>query len=284
MAADVIALPRARGAARIRVEHRDGRSRLADLYQSGTLRLRLPRTADPELVGTLINTAGGLTGGDALAVDVEVGADAGLTVATQSAEKLYRAGQGHARVDVRLRVGAKGRLAWLPRETILFDGSALRRTLHADLEPGARLLAVEAWVAGREAMGERLARCDVRDDWRVRVDGGLAHAEAFRLPGEASERRLASPAGWNNMRALATVLLVAPDASALIAGAREIVGGLGAVDAWEGPHARLVARLAAPDHLALQRRLVPLLAVLRRHLGMGMGDDPRAALPLVWSV
>ena len=277
---------RARGTARIAVERRDGRSRLADLHQSGCLRLRLPRTGDPAPVGTLINTAGGLTGGDRLAIEARVGDGAALTLTTQSAEKLYRAGDGHAGVDVSLSVGSGGRLAWLPRETILFEGSALRRTLHLDAAPDARVLLVEAWVAGREAMGESLARCDVLDRWRVRVGGALVHAEALRLPPDDTARWLAAPGGWAGVRALATVLLIAPEAPVLVPAARTIAGDAGAVDAWDAaPAPRLVARLAAPNHIALYRRLARLLALLNREgLGLGMGDDPRQALPLTWSV
>ena len=290
-------LPRARGAARIGVERRGGTTRLADLYQSGSLRVRMPRGVGPTPEATLINTAGGLTGGDRIDISVRVGAGATLSLATQSAEKLYRAASDHARADVAITVEPEGRLAWLPRETIAFEGSALRRRLRIDLAPGARFLGVETWVAGRAAMGERLERADLWDDWRVRVDGVLAHAEALRVPPTNTARWLASPGGWNGARAVATVLLVSPNAPELVAEARASIsdgrvpnghvptGGMGAADAWEGSASRLVVRLAAPDHLALQRRLVPLLALLcRRGLGFGNDGDPRGVLPLVWSV
>lgn len=278
-------LPRARGAARIAVARVDGASRLQDLYQSGCLRLRLPRTGDPAPVGTLINVAGGLTGGDRLEIAARVGSEAALTLATQSAERLYRASRGRATVDVRLEVEAGGRLAWLPRETIAFEGAALQRRLRIDLARGARVLGVESWVAGRTAMGEALLHADLRDSWRVRIDGKLVHAETLQLPSTQTAQWLASPAGWNGNRAIATVLVVAPEAGGLLNAVRALLGPNDAADAWEGEHARLVARLVAPDHLALSRRLVPLLALLnRRGLALGTGDDPHAALPLVWSV
>src|SRR5580700_4029323 len=61
-------LERARGFAQIGVRRDDGgRSRLERLYQSGSAKVRLPRVAaDAPLQAILINTAGGLTGGDEL--------------------------------------------------------------------------------------------------------------------------------------------------------------------------------------------------------------------------
>ncbi|MGV3491650.1 MAG: urease accessory protein UreD, partial [Devosia sp.] len=63
----VSALPRhqrARGIGRIDTQVLDGRTRLTTLFQEGCAKIRLPHTHDPSLQAVLINTAGGLTGGD----------------------------------------------------------------------------------------------------------------------------------------------------------------------------------------------------------------------------
>ena len=51
-----------------------GRTRVERLYQEGAAKIRMPRTssADP-LEAMLINTAGGLTGGDRLDWQIEAG-------------------------------------------------------------------------------------------------------------------------------------------------------------------------------------------------------------------
>lgn len=278
------AMQRARGHAAIALEDDGGRGRLARLHQSGCLKLRLPRVppgAPREAV--LVNTAGGLTGGDALRVEASVGVGARLVIAGQTAERLYRASDGTARVDVTLRAGAGAALAWLPQETIAFEGAGLARRLEIDLAPGARLLAVESLALGRLAMGERLVRASVRDEWRVRVGGRLVHAEALRL-GPAIRGWIERPAGLGGRTATATVLHVGPDAADHVAAARQIVGGDGAADAFAD--GRLVVRLLAHDALALRRRLAPLIAHLNR-AAMGLGCDGRGqvtGLPAVWSL
>ncbi len=52
--------------AELSVSHLDGRTRISRLYQEGAAKIRLPRVADDPLEAVLINTAGGLTGGDRL--------------------------------------------------------------------------------------------------------------------------------------------------------------------------------------------------------------------------
>lgn len=245
-----------------------GRTRLGRLYQEGAAKIRLPRTAGDPLEAILINTAGGLTGGDRVAWSVDVGAGASAMVTTQACEKLYRAGGGLARLDARLTVGSGGRLAWLPQETIAYDGCAFARRLDVDLAGDARLLFVEATMFGRQAMGETVARGTFRDRWRVRRDGVLVHAEEFVLDGEV-ERRLRRRASLDGGRAMAAVLLVGPDALAQLDPARAAIGALGGASAWlAGGTGKLLARLVAGDSLSLRRRLVPLLALLNDGAGM----------------
>ena len=279
-------MQRAQGRARIALEADGGRGRLAALHQSGCLKLRLPRVpAGRPREAVLINTAGGLTGGDRLDVAVEVGAGARLAVATQTAERLYRSAGEGARIAATLCVGKGGRLAWLPQETIAFDGSSLRRTLDVDLAPDARFLAVEQLVLGRAAMGERVTRLDYSDRWRVRIGGRLAHAEALRLGESAIGAWFERSPVLLGRRALATALYVAPDATERVAEARERLGPDGAVDAYASP-ARLVARVVAGDGLALRRRLAPLLSYLNGE-AMGLGCAPNGhaeAMPAVWSL
>lgn len=79
---------------------RAGRTRIAELYQEGAAKIRLPAVPDDPLEAILINTAGGLTGGDRIAWSIDVGAGASAMVTTQACEKVYRAGSGRAEVDV----------------------------------------------------------------------------------------------------------------------------------------------------------------------------------------
>ena len=257
-------LQRARGAGRIVVAaDDDGRTRLSRLFQEGCAKIRLPRARGLEAV--LINSAGGVTGGDRLDWQAEADAGAHLTLTSQACEKVYRARDGVAEVRVALSVGEAARVDWLPQETILFDGGALSRRLDAELAADARLLAVEAVVLGRTAMAETVRDGALRDRWRIRREGKLIFADDLRLDGAIDDLCARAPV-LGGCRAFASLLLVADDAPRLLAPLRAALGPMGGASAFEG---KLFARLAAPDGFTLRQALLPALEVLRE------GDLPR---------
>jgi urease accessory protein len=223
----------------------------------------LPRTASKAAKeAVLLNTAGGLTGGDHLVYSVSAGAGSHAVVSTQAAERIYRRLAGEARIETDLTVGAGARLDWLPQETILFDRSALSRRLVADIATGATLLAVESIVLGRRAMGETAPDALVSDSWRVRRGGKLAFADGLRLDGN-TEAIMSGGATGGGATALATLLLVSPDAEALVDTARDVLAacrGDGGASAWNG---LLVARLLAPGAEELRKDLIALVERLR---------------------
>lgn len=253
---------RARGRARISAQLKDGRTRLEDLYQDGAAKIRLPRVhGNGPLEAVLLNTAGGLTGGDVIETEAEAGPGAALTVATQACERLYRAlpADPPARIETKLAAGPGARLAWLPQETILFDGGRAHRRLEVDMAGDASLLAVESLLVGRRASGETVAAATFRDTWRVRRDGKLVFADDCRLEGPVAEI-LAGPAVAAGCAAVATVLLVAPGAEAKLEDARSILAGITAgASALNGT---LRCRLVAADGQGLRKRLLPLLECL----------------------
>ncbi len=259
----IAALERARGIARLTVSAEDARTRLVENYQSGSAKIRFPRThtGDP-FTAVLVNTAGGITGGDRFSWSVTVGQGATATVTAQAAERIYRRTAGDAAVATRLSVADGGALDWLPQETILFDRSSLRRTLAADVAPSARLLAVESIVLGRTAMGETTRDVTVRDSWRIRRGGRLVFADGLRFDGDTA-MTLAGTATGKGARALATIVLLAPEAESAIDRARSALidrWGEAGVSAWDG---MLVARLIAPDGQALRADVVRLIETLR---------------------
>jgi urease accessory protein len=257
-------LQRAAGAGRIAVRAEGGTTRLARLYQDGCAKIRLPTDhAARSLEAVLINTSGGLTGGDRMAWRVEAEAGAALTLTTQACEKVYRArpcpGDGRAEVSVSLDAAAGARIDWLPQETILFDGAALSRTLEADLAADARLLAVEAVVLGRTAMGETVRCGALRDRWRIRRGGRLVFADDLRFEGPVAEVAALAPTLAGG-KAFAALLLVAEDAARFLAPVRRAIGANGGASTFDG---KLFARIVAPDGLALRRTLLPAIAALR---------------------
>lgn len=265
---------RAAGKAQLGCASIDGRTRLRRLYQDGSAKIRLPYVSAGPLEAVLINTAGGLTGGDRLGWEVDVGPHASAGITTQACEKVYRAASDHAEVRVRLTVGENGSIAWLPQETIVFDRAAFIRTLDVELAAWAEALVLEATVFGRQAMGERAAQGTFRDRWRIRREGTLIHAEDFRIGPDIADI-MARPAISNGAIAVATLLLVSPRAEALLDQAREIIGDRGGASVWTvKTSGKLLARLYAEDGYQLRQRLVPLVGLL----------NGKAGLPKLWSL
>jgi urease accessory protein len=258
--ARTFAANRAIGRIAFTVQAKAGVTRRTRVREEGSLRVRFPGPASAELEAVIVNTAGGVAGGDRFALDVTVEPGARLVVTTAAAEKVYRTLEPDATIDVKLAVGATSSLAWLPRETILFNRARLRRTINIDLAEDARLLLAEAIVFGRSGMGEAVDDAGVFDRWHLHRGGRLIHAEAMRLDG-AVAAKLAQPAVANGGVAVATVLIVPAD-EAVAAGIRALddhfLGEVG-VSAWNG---LAVVRLCAADGAALRHDLVAVLTAV----------------------
>jgi len=254
---DTFAANRARGTIALAVAAADGVTRRTRVHESGSLRVRFPNTQDG-LEAVIVNTGGGMTGGDEFSVGIDVAEGAHLVAGTAAAEKIYRSTGPDTAMNVRLSVGEGGRLAWLPQETILFDRARLKRRIGVDLAEDASLVMAEAIVFGRAAMGEQNTQGFWADTWRVRRGGRLAFAENVRLDGDITAK-LARRACANGAIALATVLIAPADDRMLEAVRALDFAGEAGVSAWNGI---AVARLVARDGASLRRDLVALLAGL----------------------
>ena len=272
-------LQRARGRAEVAMRADGGRNRLERLYQQGCAKAILPRSHARLPEAVLVNTSGGITGGDRLDYVMTAGDGAGLVVTTQAAERIYRAASGVGQIETRLTLGAGAELAWLPQETIVFDGGRLRRELEVDLAPDARFVALESFVFGREAMGETVGHAFVRDRWRIRRDGVPLHGDDLRFD-IADPAATAGAARLADNRAVATLVLVAPDDAEtldrLVADARGLLGETtaGASRIGEGASGKIAIRIAAPSAYLLRRRLLPVISLFLDGL----------PLPKVWNL
>jgi urease accessory protein len=263
--------PRAEGHARVASKLRDGRSVLADLHERGSAKARLPRIHAAGLEAVLLNTAGGVTGGDRFLYEGTAGPGARLVLANQTAERAYRAQPGEVgRIETRLTAGPGATLDWLAQETILFDRCALRRSLTVEMAEDAAVLIVEPVVLGRKAMGETVAQGFFADSQTIRRGGRLVYADRTRLAGPVAGIA-AGPATLGGARAWASVVYVAPDAEDRLDEARDHLRGAEAgASAFDG---LISARIVSPDGYDLRRRLVKFLRAFRR-----------GPLPRVWEM
>lgn len=242
---------RASGALRLVVAHMDSGSAAEDIAESGPLRVRFPRIREDRLEAILINTAGGIVGGDKLEFHVETREDASLSLTSQAAEKIYRSNGLTSRISVSLKADAGSELFWLPQETILFDRARVEREIEADVSSEGSLAICEAIVFGRDAMGEKVTRGLLRDRWRIRRDGKLIFADALTLDGDIKST-LNRAAAMNGRIAMATMVVVSNDAMSKLDAVREALTGEGIEAGASAFDGMLIARILAEDSISLR--------------------------------
>ncbi|MEA2974585.1 MAG: urease accessory protein [Alphaproteobacteria bacterium] len=257
---DVFAANRAVGRVAFAVAAMRGTTGRTRVDEQGSLRVRFLRRTSTELEAVLVNSAGGVTGGDRFDLDISVGAGARLVVSTAAAEKIYRSLGADAEVSVRLKVDREGSLLWLPQEAILFDQARLRRDIEIDLAADAKVMLAEALIFGRTASGEAMQNGSLTDRWRVRRDGKLIFAETLKLDGAIAaklQERAVAGAGV----AVATIFM-SPAGDAEVSGLRAIAESFRSelgVSSWNG---LAVARLVAEDGATLRHDLALAMTAL----------------------
>lgn len=251
--------PRAKGSVVLSSKQRDGASVIDDLHQSGCMRALFPHGGDA-LDAVLINTSGGVTGGDNIAVSGAVGAGSTLCLTTQAAERAYRA-QPHetGRITTDLSVASGGCLHWLPQEIILFDGCRLERRLDVDIATGAKALLFEPVIFGRTAMGEALTNIMLRDRIAITRDDHPLYRDCVAITGDAVAQLARSATGQGG-GAMASFVYVAPDAEAQIKRVRALLPQTGGASLRADD--MLVGRIMAQDSYLLRRTLIPIIELL----------------------
>jgi urease accessory protein len=222
----------------------------------------------------LVNTAGGIAGGDRLEYAVTTLANASMAVTSQAAEKVYRALSEPAQIVTKLKAWEAAKLAWLPQETIVFNWARLSRETELDLSTGAELLALEWIVLGRAARGEAMLGGSITDSWRVKKDGRLIWADSFRATDDILPH-LHRKALLSNCKALATLIYFGPRTEERLEFLRDIAPSLGCQCAATSVAGLIVVRFAASAALELRLALRSFLQQFGRELGPGPFRVPK---------
>jgi urease accessory protein len=268
-------LQRAQGSARMIVSGSEKGTRIIDLFERSPIRILFPRDIRGAIEeAVLVDTAGGIAGGDLLEISVTAHANASITITTQAAEKIYRALNDPARITMRLKAFDVARIAWLPQETIVFNWGRLHRNTEIELSSGAELLALEWLVLGRAARGEAITAGHITDSWRVKTEDRLIWADSFRITDEVFAH-LHRKALLSNYKAIATLVYFGPRPEARLEFLREAALSLRCRCAATSVGGLIVIRFAAqmPDELRVAVR--KLLQQLNRELGPGPFRVPK---------
>ena len=259
----VKALPgfvRAAGGVRVAIGRTARGSAPLTIAESGGYRVRFPRAAGA-CEGVLINTGGGMAGGDRMSIAVSIAEGARAVLTTQAAEKLYRSrrsghrdrGRHRARARKPARLAAPGADPFRRRAPAAPARCRARRLGCPDArrERGVR--------PGRDGRGRRKRELPRPLADTPRRPAGFCRGRQVGRP--AANPRAKS--GRRGGRALATVLHLAGDAEARRDAARAALEDARCecgVGAWNG---MLVARFLSPDPQALRADLARFLEFFR---------------------
>jgi urease accessory protein len=268
-------LQRAKGSCRIVLGSSERGTRIMDVYQTSPIRVLFPRTSGTRVQeAVLVNTSGGIAGGDCLESSVTAMDNASITVTTQAAEKVYRAINESAHITTTLRACDSAKLAWLPQETIVFNRARVCRRTHIEVSSGSELLALEWLVLGRAAYGEKISAGNIMDSWRVRKDGRLVWADTFRATDDVLPH-LSRKALLSDSTALATLVYFGPDLEERLQVIRGLASSLECQCAATLVGGLIVVRFAARSSFELRAALRSLLQELGEELALGPFRVPK---------
>jgi len=271
-------LQRAKGSCRIVLAGSKKGTRVMELYQKSPLRILFPGTTGSRLEeAVLVNTSGGMAGGDRLETSVTAVEDASIAITTQAAERVYRALTESAHILTTLKTRSTARLAWLPQETIVFNRARLSRETRVEVVSGTELLALEWLVLGRAAHGETLSAAAITDRWRIVKDGKLVWADSFRITDDVLPN-LWRKALLCDCTATATLVYFGAESGGRLEFVRDRASSLGCHCGVTFVGGLMVARFAARASCDLRTALRSVL----QQFGDGLPQGP-FQVPKMWS-
>ncbi len=203
----------------LRLERRGARTVLAHNEHRGPLQVQKALYPEGPAVChiAVLHPPGGIAGGDRLAVDAVLSHGAGALLTTPGASKWYRSQGALAEQHLRFCLDAEAVLEWLPRETILFDGSRAAMNLEVNLDRAAKFFGWEILCLGRAASGEKWHSGGIALRSRILSEGSLIWSEAANL--RANSGFVESPVGLAGCTVSGTFLAAgfSADASLLAA-------------------------------------------------------------------
>jgi len=263
--------PAEAGRGHLRIALVDGASAVLSSAATSPLKLLVPTPRGTAVWAYSSTYGGGLLGGDHIALDVGVGADARLLLATQASTKVYPAdGADWSRQELTATVADGGLLVQLPDPTTAFAGARFRQRLSIACAPSASAVILDWFTAGRSARGESwdFAAYDSRTE--LTVDGVPVVIDALRLVADGGPTIGARCGGH---RCLATLVLHGQQCAEAARAAVATVAALPAT-AIDGvliaasPLANgAIIRAAGPGTEDVARALRPHLAFLASLLG-----------------
>ena len=259
-------------------EHRNGKTVLADKRFEGPLAVQKPLYPEGEAVchAIVVHPPGGIAGGDELQLRAAAGAGSHALLTTPGAAKWYRSAGPRARQQLDFEVG--GRLEWLPRESIVFDGARAELDCAVKLKGEACFVGWEVLCLGRAGSGERFGRGRIGLRTAVSRDGVPLWVERGAIEGGGA--LMGSPVGLGGRAVFGTLIAASGSVSKnVVSKCRDAVSDA-VSDATTISHlpGLLIARYLGDSSEAAMQAFIRLWEVVRPAL-----IERDAIVPRIWS-
>lgn len=229
----------------------------------------------------LLHTAGGLVGGDQLAIDTRLEAGSRALVTSVAAQKVYGsigrsrlAPEGQwARQLLAFRLEDGADLEWLPQELVLYAGALYEQDSRVELAAGASWLGAEVVRLGRSADGESLGAGRWRSSLAIRREGRWSVVDRLELGGGSLDH--AHGLGGAPVFGSLVWAAPAPVSEELLLRCRDDRQGLVGEMACGRLDQGLVARYRGPSTQAARYWFTRLWARIRAERGLAPPQLPR---------
>lgn len=173
----------------------------------------------------LINTAGGVVGGDTYNTRITLKTGSQALITTQAAEKIYGSRNVHMVTNIHTHIETfEGSwLEWVPQETIIFNEAQLKRNTTIYASPGSEIMAGEILVFGRTSRGEQFQKGNLRDKWKIYWGKELLWQDTLVLREKETLEALSRPVGFNGATAYCTFVYVNSNAPNCLEKARQFL-------------------------------------------------------------
>lgn len=163
-----IATPGWQGLLQLEFTQQQTRTALSRSQMQAPLKVQRPFYPEGEGVChvVMLNTAGGVVGGDRLSTAVHLQPATHALLTTATAGKIYRSNGKAVQQTTHIQIEAGACLEWLPQETIIFDQADYRQTMRVDLGENALWLGWDITRLGRTARGEKF----LSGSWRSQTE------------------------------------------------------------------------------------------------------------------
>ncbi|WP_229007753.1 urease accessory protein UreD [Methylophilus sp. Leaf408] len=203
---------------------RDARSYLAHRLHHGPLVVQKSLHPEGEDIchAVVVHPPGGVAGGDALHLQVQVGEGARALLTTPGAGKWYKANGTKATQTLTFQLAAGSGLEWLPQENILFDAAEVGFSAEIALAADATLAVWDIVCLGRQAQQEIWQSGFYQLNQRITRNGRLIWNERARM--QADDLVKTSRVGLGGAAVFGTFLVCAGAVPAeVLQACREIV-------------------------------------------------------------